>query len=328
MSQLTPEEWTEFWNFGGVTTFTTGFDHGYDGSLKDFWTQNIDVTHSRIIDLCCGNGALVWLAHELLGEQQASAEITGIDLADIRPFKKLGKGKNRYPGVSFLGKTSIERLPQPDNSADLAISQYGLEYADFEKTIPELSRVLEPSARIALIMHSPRSSVLLDMRSFHDNFSHLFGEANLPDKLRLIDDIYNANSTADGVKNDARYKQVIGEINRFIYPITHSYMDTFTPLIESPASELTLRYINWLFAVFHNRGINNKARRKALDVQIERIETTLNRVRDMEAAAVSEQRFQQLIELLKGHNFDIKEQGDIYYGNKLNYGWKLVAERG
>ncbi|MCX2980973.1 class I SAM-dependent methyltransferase [Halieaceae bacterium IMCC14734] len=328
MALLSPEEWKRYWDLGNVTTFERSFEDGYDGSILEFWEHQIDGQHTPVIDLCCGNGALVWAADKLLKSRGADVLVTGIDIANIKPFVKLKRNKRAYPNVDFIGNTSIEKLPLPDGSVGLAISQYGLEYARFESVIPELSRVLKQQARIALIMHSEQSSILQNMSLFFETFSKFMLQDGLAEKFQALDELFNAHRTIDSVRADDVYKKLMGEINRILYPITGKYIDAFTVFPAQPPANLMDLYVRNLFQVFQNRGANNRARKKDLDFQLRQIDATLGRVEDLRTAAVSDQELVQLKSLLERHGFTVTHCEDLLYGPaKDNFGYSLVAER-
>ena len=160
MSKLNPDQWSAMWTEDTVTTLPSMFEDNYDLSIADFWHKVLDRKCGQVIDLACGNGALTWLVNDFLNKEGGNTAITGIDVANIDPFKALGKEKTEFPMVRFVGNTAIEELPLDDNSADIAISQYGLEYSDLQRSIPEIGRVLKPEARLGLILHNEQSFIL------------------------------------------------------------------------------------------------------------------------------------------------------------------------
>jgi len=218
MKTLNPEDWTDWWNKGGITSFATGFDNNYDGEILDFWSKSLDTNASITLDLCCGNGALSWIAYDIINDKTPAAPktILGVDIADIEPFKLLSRHADDYPGLQFVGNTPLESLPFEDNYADQAISQYGLEYSDLSQTIPELSRVLKTKATIGFIMHDSNSIILRDSIKTVEKYSYFLKDAKLFDLFKKLDKVHSSHGSADSLANDPRRKKLIKRINEVI----------------------------------------------------------------------------------------------------------------
>jgi len=84
------------------------------------------------IDLGCGTGFLLRLS-EWKG-------IVGIDISEdmVRFYRRFNKN---------AVIADMEDLPFKENSFDYAVSNFSLHWADFEKTVSELKRVLKPEGR-------------------------------------------------------------------------------------------------------------------------------------------------------------------------------------
>ncbi|WP_456464536.1 class I SAM-dependent methyltransferase [Persephonella sp.] len=84
------------------------------------------------IDLGCGTGFLLRLS-EWKG-------IVGIDISEdmVRFYRRFNKN---------AVIADMEDLPFKENSFDYAVSNFSLQWADFDKTVSELKRVLKPEGR-------------------------------------------------------------------------------------------------------------------------------------------------------------------------------------
>ena len=106
-----------------------------------------DVAGKDVIELGCGTGYVSsWLARR-------GARVTGIDnspaqLASARQFQE-------EFGLEFpLLHAIAEELPFPDESFDLAISEYGASiWADPYRWIPEAARVLRPGGELIFLVN-------------------------------------------------------------------------------------------------------------------------------------------------------------------------------
>ena len=100
---------------------------------------------ARILDLATGNGAIAVLAVEA-GKGFA---VTGADLAAVEPSAFVTQNRAELDQITFLASTPAEALPLPDASIDAIVSQYGVEYSDLSRSLPEAVRVLAPAAACA-----------------------------------------------------------------------------------------------------------------------------------------------------------------------------------
>ena len=107
----------------------------------------------RMLDIATGNGLLPLLFHQ----RRTDGECDGIDVADISPawLKSLPDAAQRR--IRLHAKVSAESMPFPAGTFDLVVSQYGLEYSDLSRSIPELVRVLAPGGEVRLLMHHSES---------------------------------------------------------------------------------------------------------------------------------------------------------------------------
>lgn len=115
---------------------------------------------ARILDVATGNGVvLVWAARAAkAGEREFS--LTGVDSAAIDPARFVPEHQDILSDVRFLGNTPAEVLPFADNSFDVVVSQYGLEYADLDQALAEASRVLVPAGQLHWLAHDTQSAVV------------------------------------------------------------------------------------------------------------------------------------------------------------------------
>lgn len=161
--RLTSGQWTRYWQNGTVTTFIDRFERNYDGEIGDFWQAQFSALPSEaaLVDLATGNGALALLAAEYAVAKGFDWRITGIDFAEIDPANLVAA---KYPAevmqkISFVPHTAIEATGLPSHAFDLAMSQFGIEYAEPGAAIAEVGRLLQGAGRFAAMMHC-KGSVL------------------------------------------------------------------------------------------------------------------------------------------------------------------------
>lgn len=107
------------------------------------------VSGSDVVELGCGTGYVsAWLARA--GARPVAVDVSREQLATVRALQ-------REFGLDFpLVLADAERLPLPDGSFDLAVSEYGASlWCDPYRWIPEAARVLRPGGRLVFFGRSP-----------------------------------------------------------------------------------------------------------------------------------------------------------------------------
>lgn len=145
--------WTRFWAQGALHSLGTTFAGNYADAIGTFWQLQFAACNKtdRVLDLGCGNGPLAKILIDLFGEE--SPQWNGIDLANPRPAWLVEQSQVIRDRMIFRGGVLAEELPFDDGSFDLVVSQFGIEYSDLNKSLPELVRVLRPEGRVALVVH-------------------------------------------------------------------------------------------------------------------------------------------------------------------------------
>lgn len=97
----------------------------------------------RVLDVGCGTGALARAAAAAVASE---ASVTGVDFSR----GMLAVASELSPGITWL-EGPAEDLPVRDASVDAVVSQFALMFfADRERALREMQRVLAPGGRIAV----------------------------------------------------------------------------------------------------------------------------------------------------------------------------------
>ena len=321
MSKLTSEQWSVLWNRDTVTTLESMFPNNYDLAVADFWQQLLAGDHERVIDLACGNGALVWLANDILNNNGATSMITGIDAASIDPFSTLKKDKKDFPMVNFIGNTRMEELPFDDNSVDVAISQYGLEYSDLQPSLAELGRVLKSSAKMGVIFHNDQSTIVKGSTRDLDLHKLILNDIRIHDLFLELDRLIGKSRDLKKVSAKPRIRKKLIAIN--------AASDKIKEIMKviDPESEIQ-RYCIPMFNAFSEVSIRKGGnRKKVVHQSISGLGDYIGRIEDLKSAALSSQEQALLVQLIEKEGFSIIENRTVAYKNSNNIGTALVACR-
>jgi SAM-dependent methyltransferase len=112
-----------------------------------------DVADLDVIELGCGTAYVsAWLAR--LGARPVGVDLTPAQLDTARRCQA-------HFGLSFpLLEANAEEVPLPDDSFDLAVSEYGAcVWCDPSRWVPEAARLLRPGGRLVFLTNSVQVTV-------------------------------------------------------------------------------------------------------------------------------------------------------------------------
>lgn len=141
---------------------TAAFPEPARSRLSDAWTTAFRATPrgATVLDVACGRGALLSLA--------ASAGLGGARGCDLARADALAGPWPIDAGVD------ARALPYPDQSFDMVVSQFGIEYAGLEAAGLEAARVCR--GRLLLLTHAAEGPVVAHARDQVAQVEWLQGE--------------------------------------------------------------------------------------------------------------------------------------------------------
>jgi SAM-dependent methyltransferase len=172
------ESWSRYWASGALHSCATSFAGNYDDDIGAFWREafaDLDASR-RVLDIATGNGPLPKLIADLCPDLP---EIDAVDLAEVRPAWHAGLPAAHRERIRFHVGIAAERLPFADGRFDLVTSQYGIEYSDLARSLPEARRVAQPQARLAFVLHHIDALPVRIGRAEIEHLAFLQGEAGL-----------------------------------------------------------------------------------------------------------------------------------------------------
>lgn len=174
-SNQTETPWSQYWREGALHGCTTGFPEKARDFMDQAWAGVFGTFDdgASILDVATGNGALLAHAGRSARDSGNTFSLTGIDLADIRAKDLLASQQ-----ISADIKSGIDAsdLPFDDNSFDLVVSQFGLEYADFEVALKEAFRV---GRRVVLLVHALEGVVVRQNADMVDQAHYVMNDLGL-----------------------------------------------------------------------------------------------------------------------------------------------------
>ncbi len=175
--------WDRLWRAGVLHSCSTAIDGNYDGRIAAFWQARFEQLDAgqRIVDIGTGNGAVALLAKRHAAQRGIDFDIHGVDAADIDPPRWVSAGTS-FESIAFHPLTRMDSLPFIAGSVALVTSQYAFEYSrPRDATLHELLRVIGPTGRAALLLHSTDSVISLTARQQLEACDLLFDETRILD---------------------------------------------------------------------------------------------------------------------------------------------------
>jgi len=170
--------WADFWQQGHLTSLPSGFACNYDGEFLAFWNQQFASLkpHSLVLDVCAGNGSIALLAQNYSEQHQLLLDIKAVDAANIditALIKKYPDIADQIQAIKFVPNTPFEELAETANSTDLIVSQYGIEYTDWEVSAKKIHRLLKPGGYFSIVCHAVDSKIMIQMAMQQRDFARL-----------------------------------------------------------------------------------------------------------------------------------------------------------
>jgi len=147
--------WSDYWQGNAYDSF---------GEIKT--DQSIEVVNSKwinflsefktkqnILDIGTGGGTLIRLG---LKHQKCKHSYVGIDYARLNFPEHISLNKD----VTIIENENIESLTLETNSIDVALSQFAIEYSDWERSLAEIKRILRQNGRFQFICHHKKSEII------------------------------------------------------------------------------------------------------------------------------------------------------------------------
>jgi SAM-dependent methyltransferase len=122
-----------------------------------------DVDGKDVIELGCGTAYVsAWLARR--GARPVGVDITPAQLDTARQLQ-------RETGIEFpLLEANAEEVPLPDESFDVAVSEYGASlWCDPYRWIPEAARLLRPGGELLFLRNSTLSMLCAALDGWHES---------------------------------------------------------------------------------------------------------------------------------------------------------------
>lgn len=320
----TLKAWSSLWASGVADTFGHADDAaaGPQPPLADQWRRWMSrlPAHTEVLDLGTGNGALPRLLLQACTDPTVRCE--GVDLADAHPqwIERLPPAERER--VRIHSRVSCEELPFPDASFSCVVSQFGIEYADLDRALPEALRVLQSGGLLRLAIHHPdgRPARLAREEITHAQWLRESGWLDAARNMSLAMSLMGSTEGRLALNTQDRWQAIRLAFDGFQRRLSER-------AAASPCPDLLADAQNWLTQVFQAAARQGEgAARSGMGQIQELLEAGQLRLQDLLAHVVDRPGIEKLAQAVRatGRGTSIEVAED----NGHLMGWWLTAEPG
>lgn len=314
------DTWSRYWSHGATHSFAGSYGSRYGGALARFWSGVFGALPdgARVLDIATGNGALPQL---LLDVGNATLACDAVDLARIAPQWLDGLAPQQREQIRFHGGQAAEALPFADASFDMVVSQYGLEYTDLARSVPEILRVLAPAGKVRLLTHHADSR---PVRLAHAELAHLawMGEPQglLDTGAALLEPMARASTEAGraALATDANANALRARFNALQAGVDQRAQGDDCPDVLTEVRQA----IGAIFGIAMGQGTDAASR--AMQVLRQNLDDSALRLRELCDYALDEPRARALADALAGSGSAVLEP---VMEEAMLMGWAISVDR-
>ena len=321
-----PAPWDRYWAYGNLHSFSQVHDGNYQGCVAAFWQERFQdlSAGARIVDVATGNGAVAMLALDASDRAGGDFAIAGTDLADIDPVNRFDDQALREKArrIRFHARTPAEALPFDDGAVDLVCSQFGIEYSDLARSIPEVGRVLTAGGQAAFIMHHHQSAIVRSAFEESAQAGYVLDEVKLYLKAR---NLLRAMAADGSARRRSRPNPKIARKRQAVDQAIARIEDAAQRTANANLLRGPLNYVREVLAMAERRPAAEAL--EWLEEARQRVLATRARLEDMKRAGRSDADMQTLQELLRDNGFADIEHAPLLQEDRQLIGWRVTARR-
>jgi len=319
--------WDQYWQADRLASCLNIETPNYSADMRAGWSAFFSgmPDGAKVLDICTGNGAVAAIAVETAREVSKTFDVHGVDGAEIDPARFVPQAAETLKAVTFLGRTAAEALPFDDGSFDAVTSNYGIEYTERQRSIPEAARVLKSAGRLRFVVHAVEGTVMRDTKTALDQTAFIMDKVRLHTLARrAIEAVVASERNPDGAGRDAKLHaraiETRDEFQAGIQQVVKQYGGTRDSAVVMSIADV-------LIHTFSVRG------GYSLETLIEKIEeskreTLANRGRliELSKAAVNETGARAIAASLEEHGLkDMRVEPLLYDVDRRLIGWQIAG---
>lgn len=309
------DHWASYYRSGALVSCPTNPEPYYTMEVREAWVRFFTglMDGDRILDLGTGNGPVALIAKETAAENSCYFDIDAVDRADIDPHRYVPGGAHLLEGIRFHGGVDVEALPFQARQFNAVCGQYILEYTAMDETLSECARVMKPGGSCQFILHHANSIIVRNARES-------LRQAELIEETGTIRKFVEYCQRGTGETADA-------ELARKAVYATGKILQARA---KSSANPLLLRFvIDSISSLLARRSQLSYDEISAhTDELSNELQRWVQRLKDLSAAALSEDQMNALVNTAEANGFFAIVSGEQYQAGTKLVGWRLIMFRG
>lgn len=299
------QDWSNYWK--GRTAATSGTALvGVEKSqqINDFWTENLEEfsKETPALDLCCGAGTVAKILSSLGFKQLTGADISSAAI-DI-----VTKDIPNIEGVV----TPADNMVFDNGRFGLVVSQYGFEYGDYKKVIPEICRILRPGGTFLALSHHTEGAI-------HKEVSEQIAEMNKIKQSGFVQasrELFQSAMTGKTKKSGTEISQNFRQAQLKLFPVAQKhrglaeylYMNT-QKMYGSHGNYEFSEIMKWF------DGIEND------------IERFLGRMTSMHSSAIDKTKLNKMIDVFRKNGIKAEKPALLNDETGAVLGWVIKGQK-
>jgi ubiquinone/menaquinone biosynthesis C-methylase UbiE len=310
-------DWSAYWSQGHKTSFGNEFRHCYEGRIQEAWKAVFKSIKSKsnVLDLCTGNAALLRLAEQDM-DNFSAVNFTGVDYANVTASDKFTQLNN----IELLFNVDIEQLPLENNTYDVVISNYGIEYSDLSKSLAEVSRVMSDKGYAIFTCHFYDSVLIKNNRQELMMINAMLEKNGVLETMQGLIDALNNKNIYSTIPSGKEYLQAVEEAEHYRHRLNEQ--------LDVTANNFSQAFHQSNFLGFLKYLLSPKTENKKHELKLfkEGMSSHQGRLSEMVNAALTKEQIEQLSSIFKVHGLYITK-AEVLEGEEGAIGYQICTSK-
>lgn len=320
-SRSSAMDWDTYWRGSGdrAAFAGEGVEHPV---VTDFWQRTLssyrlDGTRLRLLDVASGNGAVIESVQLVFGDDALS--ITCLDSS----ASAIASLVARYPFVEGIIGDARE-MPLPDQSFDIATSQFGVEYAGIE-AINDMARLVAPGGSILLLMHVVGGMIDRECENNFNSIKELRDIEFIPAAKKIFAEARKCLQSEDPENTRAEFDKAVAAM-RPIFPEFKAILTRYGDATGGGTLLTLYREVDRIHSRIMHHDLDEVL--TWLQTMDDELAAYSGRMESMRLSAVDHDEYKRITDRLQGKGFDLNATEQLLDSKtKAPVAWTLIATR-
>lgn len=314
-------DWDTYWRGSGdrAAFAGEGVDHPLVG---EFWQRALSTfrqgsVRPQLLDVASGNGAVIETVQSVFGED--GIDVTCLDSS----ASAIASLTSRYPFVKGI-VGDARKIQLPDESFDIATSQFGVEYAGIE-AIDEMARLVLRGGTIIMLMHVVGGMIDRECENNFNSIKELREIQFIAAAQKIFSEARKCLQGKEPENSRADYDEAV----QAMLPIFPQLKAILARYGEGTAGGTLLTLYREVDRI-HSRIMYHDLDEVLtwLNTMDEELDAYSGRMDSMRLSAIDDAGFERIADVLRKRDFELKTSGQLQdSATNASVAWTLIATR-